>query len=112
MAPRKPTITGEFEIVETELWDKEDLDLMGKAYVRLAPDGTGDIRFIAVRGSLDHRSTTRDEKPAVEFSWEGFDECDPVFGRGWAVLDTGDILRGMFFFHMGDESRFVARRVR
>ena len=30
---------------------------------------------------------------------------DPAQGRGWAVLD-GDRLKGMIFFHQGDESEF------
>ena len=47
-------------------------------------------------------------KPAVEFSWDGNDEMDPAQGRGWAVLD-GDRLKGMIFFHQGDESEFRGR---
>ena len=34
-----------------------------------------------------------------------------MFGRGWAVVD-GDDLTGMIFFHLGDESGFVAKRVK
>jgi hypothetical protein len=54
--------------------------------------------------------TERNGKPAVEFSWEGMDEMDPCTGRGWAVLE-GEELHGMIFFHQGDESSFVAKRV-
>jgi len=35
---------------------------------------------------------------------------DPVQGRGWAVLE-GEMLLGMFFLHLGDESYFVAERL-
>jgi hypothetical protein len=33
----------------------------------------------------------------------------PTQGRGWAVM-TGDELRGMIFFHAGDDSEFVAKK--
>jgi hypothetical protein len=58
---------------------------------------------------MDCRVTHRDGQPAVEFSWDGNDETEQVFGRGWAVLDD-DGLNGMIFFHLGDETSFTARR--
>ena len=58
---------------------------------------------------MDCRSTVRDGKPAIDFSWEGFDEGDLVGGRGWAVRD-GDTLHGHLYFHLGDDSSFVAKR--
>jgi hypothetical protein len=51
----------------------------------------------------------REGKPAVEFSWNGQDEMDQAQGRGWLVLE-GDELRGMFCFHLGDESGIVLKR--
>jgi hypothetical protein len=36
---------------------------------------------------------------------------DPWTGRGWAVLED-DKLRGMIFFHPGDESAFTAKRAK
>jgi hypothetical protein len=39
------------------------------------------------------------------------DEMDPCTGRGWAILED-DELRGMIFFHQGDESGFVAKRMK
>ena len=111
MSGSKAALAGKFEIVEMEVWSKEDLDLVGAAYIRLRPDHTGDFSFIAVQASLDWRGTTRDGKPAAEFSFEGFDEDDEVSGRGWAVLEAQDTLEGMVFFHMGDESSFAAKRM-
>ena len=40
---------------------------------------------------------------------DGNDKMDPAQSRGWAVV-KGDELRGMIFFHSGDESDFVAKR--
>ena len=47
----------------------------------------------------------------VELTWDGNDEMDPAQGRGWAVV-KGDELHGMIFFHGGDDSEFVAKKVR
>jgi len=100
---------GNWRIVETELWDLEDLDLVTPATLSLNPRHQGHIAFIAVEAQLDYRVVVRDGLPAIEFSFEGFDEGDEVMGRGWAVLD-GERLRGRLYFHQGDDSSFVAER--
>jgi hypothetical protein len=48
--------------------------------------------------------------PRVEFFWEGFDECDPAEGRGWALVEQDGSLRGHIFFHLGDDSSFRVTR--
>jgi hypothetical protein len=62
-----------------------------------------------VRADVDHRVVERDGLPAIEFSFVGEDEMDPVSGRGWAVL-AEDELRGRLFLHRGDDSALVAGR--
>ena len=47
----------------------------------------------------------------LEFSWEGEDEMDPVSGRGWAIIEDGQ-LQGRLYFHEGDASGFVAEKER
>jgi hypothetical protein len=59
---------------------------------------------------MDWREASRDGGLGVEFSWEGFDEGDPVSGRGWAMLEPDGSLRGRFYFHLGDDSGFHAVR--
>ena len=95
--------------METELWDLDDLDLVTPATLALNLNHQGHIAFIGVEGELDYRVLVRDGLPAIEFSFEGFDEGHEVMGRGWAVLD-GDRLRGRLFFHQGDDSSFIAER--
>jgi len=41
-------------------------------------------------------------------STEGNDECDPVSGRGWALVD-GEEMTGHIFFHLGENSEFKAK---
>jgi hypothetical protein len=68
------------------------------------------MNFIAVNVELDHQLAKRDDRDGVEFTFDGSDEGDRVSGRGWAVLD-GPLLRGRIYFHQGDQSGFVARRL-
>lgn len=105
------SVLGRWRIVDMELWDTEDLDLVGPAFIEFAADETGRFAFIAVEGWMDCREARRDGHAGVEFSWEGNDECDPVTGRGWAVLGNDDTLSGRIYFHRGDDSRFRAARL-
>src|SRR6266571_3434308 len=100
---------GTWRIMETELWDREALNLVAPATLSLDKDCQGRIAFIAVEAQLDYRVVVRDGLPAIEFSFHGFDEGDEVSGRGWAVLE-GQRLGGRLFFHQGDDSSFVAKR--
>ena len=100
---------GRWRIIEMELWDSDVLDLVVPANITFADDGQGEFQFVAVRGWIDYRVGERDGRPAVEVSWDGEDEMDPVSGRGWAVL-AGDRLEGRLFIHQGDDSAFMAER--
>jgi hypothetical protein len=57
------------------------------------------LPLIAVTGELDCRDADRDDRPGVEFSWQGFDEGDDVSGRGWAALNPDGTLEGHIYFH-------------
>ena len=92
-----------------ELWDRQDLDLIAPATLSINRDQQGWIAFIAVEAHIDYRVAVRDGHPAIEFSFQGTDEGDEVSGRAWAVLE-GERLRGRLFFHMGDDSSFIAER--
>jgi len=113
MAKKKPKpkslLLGRWLIVSMSNWDEDYINEEVRAFIEFEPSQRGDFQFGYVRGDIGYRDVLRDGKPAVEFSWEGNDEMDPATGRGWAVLD-GDRLKGMFFFHQGDESEFQAER--
>ena len=100
---------GQWRIVAMELWAADDLDLLGPAHLTLKRDGLGRSGFLAIEADLDYRVGKRDGGPAVEFTFEGFDEGDRINGRGWATL-AEDELRGRIFIHRGDDSGFTARR--
>ena len=105
----KRSLTGVWRIVDTELWDLDDLDLLEPAHLTLEPDGLGALQLLAMEAELDYRIVERDGRPAVEFSFDGSDEGDRISGRGWAILD-GEQLCGRLFLHRGDYSGFTASR--
>ena len=83
----KPSLLGAWRIVETELWDVDDLDLIEPAHLTLKPRGHGRLGLLAIEAELDYRVVQREGLPAVEFSFEGFDDGGRISGRGWAALD-------------------------
>jgi hypothetical protein len=94
-----------------DLWEQDDVDLVAPGFIEFGKDHEGSLGFIAVQGGIDWRDAPRDGRPGVEFTWEGFDEGDPVTGRGWVVMDEGGSLRGHLYFHLADDSGFRAERL-
>jgi hypothetical protein len=72
---RRASLIGRWRIEETDVWDRNALDLVGPAFIEFGRDNTGSFGFIAVRGWMDCRQSVIDECPAVEFTWDGNDEC-------------------------------------
>jgi hypothetical protein len=108
--PKSP-FTGSWRIVSMSAWEDDYLDEEVQAFIEFDEKGSGSFQFGYVQGQIDYRTTNREGKPAVEFSWEGGDGADgtPLSGRGWAILGD-DELSGMFCIHEGDDSEFVAKR--
>jgi hypothetical protein len=94
-------------------WDEEYLNEEVQAFIDFDAKGGGAFQFGYVQGTLDCRLTTRGEESAVEWTSDGGDGADgtPLAGRGWAILEEGE-LRGMIFIHQGDDSEFVAQRAK
>ena len=101
---------GLWRIVSMDQFEQDYVNAEDQAFIEFDESGGGEFHFGYVHGDMDCRLTTRDGEPAIEWSWEGNDEMDPCTGRGWAVLKA-DELHGIIFFHQGDESGFVAKRV-
>jgi hypothetical protein len=111
MAKTKPNLTGKWSIQSMSMWDETYINEETPGYFHFGNNNLGAFHFAYVQGEVDYRLSVRDGKPAVEFSWTGFDRGggDECSGRGWMVLD-GDELAGMLFFHCGDESEIVLKR--
>jgi hypothetical protein len=109
MSRRDQGIRGRWRIVESETWDQDALDLVGEAHITFGTDNMGDMELICIRAAIDYRVERCDGQHIVEFSFDGFDEMDPISGRGRGRI-TGDEFIGKLFIHQGDESEFLARR--
>jgi hypothetical protein len=99
--------TGKWRIVEMEVWGQEYVDMEVPGYIRIGSDGTGQFQFGLVSGDMDGRVEQCGNAPRFEFSWSGQEENDPVCGRGWAVIENGE-LNGRIYLHLADDSAFRA----
>ncbi len=79
------TFLGAWRITETEVWDKDALDLVVPAHLTFTADGLGHFQMIAVQGDIDARF----EGNRVEFSWVGDDDGSETNGRGWGEIRGG-----------------------
>jgi hypothetical protein len=103
------TFAGRWRIVEMDVWDNDVLDEFEAAHITFK-GADGEIAFAALSGALDVRYGARDGSACAEFSWQGFDDYDPVCGRGWVMLGTAGRLVGHFYIHNSDDSGLVCER--
>ena len=52
---RASTIVGAWRITDSELWDRDALDLVEDAFVRFGPQQLGELAMIALRADVDYR---------------------------------------------------------
>ena len=102
---------GKWRIKEMDSWDADYFDMEVAAYVEIRRDFTDEFQFGLVQGELDGRVETVGNKARLDFSWSGFDENDPMSGRGWLLVD-GNQAEGRLFIHLGDDSGLKAERLR
>ena len=108
MSKQNPYI-GKWRITEMEMWDQEFIDMEVEGYFLFGEDEIGSFQFGLVRGQIDYRIEKIGEIERLDFSFEGQDENDMTSGRGWAVIKGGS-LKGRFYFYLGDDSWFKAKR--
>ena len=92
-----------------ELWDQDFVDMETDGYISFDDDDMGYFQFGLVQGQIGYRIDKTAEIERLEFSWQGQDENDEASGRGWVVIED-DHLDGRFYFHMGDDSWFRAKK--
>jgi len=107
---KKPFI-GTWYIVEMEAWDQEYVNMEVPGHVTFKKGGLGNFHFGLVEGDIDWRIERHNGIERIEFSWEGREEMDSAMGRGWAVIEDGE-MHGRIFFHLGDDSMFRAVKSR
>jgi hypothetical protein len=102
---------GKWRIIEMDQWDQDYIDTDVPGHITVGRDGRGSFQFGVVQGVMDCRLDHIGDLDVLGFSWEGSDDCDPAFGRGWAVVE-GKQLTGQIFLHEGDASGFKAKKGR
>jgi len=106
----KPFV-GTWHIVEMESWDQEYVNIEVPGHFMFKKGGVGNFHFGLVEGEMDCRIERHNRIEWIEFAWEGQNEMDSACGRGWAVIENGE-LHGRIFFHLGDDSMFRAMKSR
>jgi hypothetical protein len=104
--------TGTWHIVEMEAWDEDYFNMEVQAYIEVEPNRLGHFQFGLVSGQIDGEVEEEGTEARFEFTWEGSDECDSVSGSGWLKLRDKDMVEGKIKFHLGDSSKFIAKRVK
>ncbi|MBN8464521.1 MAG: hypothetical protein J0M01_17180 [Dechloromonas sp.] len=103
------SFVGTWRITHMEAWDADYFDMEVPATLSIREDLTGEFQFGLVQAQLDAKIEGAGASSRLAFSWSGFDENDPVNGRGWLTVD-GNTAKGRIFIHLGDESGFAAER--
>jgi hypothetical protein len=105
----KSKYTGTWRITEIEGWDTAYIDLTGPGYIAIGRKGSGFMQYGAVEADLDCHIEEIGNTQRLEFTFQGFDEGDPISGRGWVVVE-GTKMTGHIYIHHGDEAPFKAVR--
>jgi hypothetical protein len=101
---------GTWHIYSMELWDESYFNMEVQAFIDIRPDNLGSFQFGLVSGGLHGHLERVGEKQRFVFTWEGSDEMDAVSGSGWLQLKGENELLGSIKLHLGDCSKFKARR--
>lgn len=101
---------GTWHIYSMKLWDESCFNMERQAFIAARPENRGSFPFGLVSGGLDGHLERTGPKQRFVFSWEGNDEMDPASGSGWLQLNGGNELLGSIELHLGDRSKFRARR--
>jgi hypothetical protein len=100
---------GEWQIVSSPDFDRDDLFIDTRPYVRVAEKGgvklTGTFHVGLIQGELDGRL----EGKRVLFSFRAMDELEPVHGMGMIQLQ-GEQMEFRLYYHFGDDWTFICER--
>lgn len=98
-------LIGHWRIVEADLWDRDYLNLVEHAMIKIGVGGRGEIAFGAMQANRDIAYGLS----IVHFTWSGSDEMDEVSGDGHAELLDDGTIEITFAYHNGDEAVLRAK---
>lgn len=103
---------GYWKITWMETWAQTYVDRVGPGFFEFAVEEElliGTLRFGTIVGWLDCRLRAVGRTIFIEWTWDGQNEADTAFGRGWAEIADGELV-GHIFIHGADDSAFKATR--
>lgn len=103
---------GIWHIHKMEMWDEEYFNMEVQAYIKVDSKGLGEFQFGLVWGQIDGEIVKDNGEERFEFTWDGNDECDTASGSGWLRLKDQKSVEGRIKFHLGDRSKFLAKRAK
>ena len=95
-----------------EMWDKDYFNMEVRAFMRIDRDNTGAFQFGLISGNIDGRIIKSKEGSRFEFTWDGNNEIDSESGSGWFALKNNDVIEGEIKIHLGDVSKFSAKKAK
>ena len=110
MATNNSDYQGKWHIYEMAMWDEDYFNMMVQAYIEIKSNNLGYFQFGLVEGQLDGKVVEYSGETRFEFTWDGYDENDPMNGSGWLKFVNADTIEGEIRLHLGDDSTFKARK--
>ncbi len=101
-------ILGKWNTQKMEMWDADYIHMETQAYIQFEGNKTGEFQFGLVTGYFNGDVYKIGNEERFEFTWDGNDEYDQVFGFGWVQRVSKGRLEGEIRFHSGDQSKFTA----
>jgi hypothetical protein len=105
-------ILGKWRITNMSGWDADYYDMDVPAYIEISKGGGGHFQFGLVRGEIYGKVIKYPDGNRFRFTWEGYDENDPLSGSGWIKTEDNSKAIGEFHIHRGDDSDFQAKRIK
>ena len=81
-----------------------------QAYIEVESQNLGYFQFGLVSGQIDGKVVEYPDGNRFEFTWDGSDEGHPMNGSGWIKLKDIETIEGEFRIHLGDDSKFWAKK--
>ena len=108
----KNNFIGAWRITKMSDFDNDYVNEEVRAFIKIEKSGIGEFHFGLVQGSMSGDFEKENEDVIYDFTWDGSDECHEASGDGWMKINEDGTAEGEIRFHMGDKSKFWAKRAK
>ena len=103
----KESIIGSWPIHEMGNWDEDYIHMEEEASIQFKSNNLGNLNFGLIKAQLEY--IIDQETQRGEFTFDGVDENDEVFGRGYVKV-LRQTLEVKIFLHMSEQSTFKTKK--